>query len=75
MTGPALVRGLLDEREIARLREGVEQNLGAPSERALEGGGGAGSGRFFEDFRNWTQDRAPTRRSSAAPGWGRPRRG
>ena len=53
--GACVVRGLLDEHEIARLREGVEQNLSRPSERALEGGGGAGSGRFFEDFRNWTQ--------------------
>ena len=53
--GACVVRGLLDEHEIARLREGVEQNLSRPSERALEGRGGAGSGRFFEDFRNWTQ--------------------
>ncbi|HEX5782125.1 MAG TPA: phytanoyl-CoA dioxygenase family protein, partial [Solirubrobacteraceae bacterium] len=53
--GACVVRGLLDEREVARLREGVEENLASPSERALEGGGDAGAGRFFEDFRNWTR--------------------
>ena len=53
--GACLVRGLLDEREVARLAEGVERNLTEPSERALEGGGDGTSGRFFEDFRNWTR--------------------
>ena len=33
----------------------VEQNLAEPRGRAIEGGGEAGSGRFFEDFRNWTR--------------------
>ena len=47
------MRGLLDAAEVERLREGVEQNLGEPSERAIEGGGEDGAGRFFEDFRNW----------------------
>jgi ectoine hydroxylase-related dioxygenase (phytanoyl-CoA dioxygenase family) len=54
--GACVVRGLLDEAQVARLAQGVEENLAAPSERAIEGGGGAsGSGRFFEDFRNWTR--------------------
>jgi ectoine hydroxylase-related dioxygenase (phytanoyl-CoA dioxygenase family) len=53
--GACAVRGLLEEAEVARLRDGVEQNLAGPSERAIEGGGAAGSGRFFEDFRNWTR--------------------
>jgi ectoine hydroxylase-related dioxygenase (phytanoyl-CoA dioxygenase family) len=48
------VRGLLDDREVARLAQGVEQNLAEPSERAIEGGE-PGAGRFFEDFRNWTR--------------------
>jgi ectoine hydroxylase-related dioxygenase (phytanoyl-CoA dioxygenase family) len=52
--GACVVRGLLDDAEVARLREGVERNLSGPSERAIEGGE-AGSGRFFEDFRNWTR--------------------
>ncbi len=53
--GACVVRGLLDDAEVARLAEGVERNLAEPSERAIEGGGEAGSGRFFEDFRNWTR--------------------
>ena len=54
--GACVVRGLLDEAQVARLAEGVEENLAAPSERAIEGGGGEqGAGRFFEDFRNWTR--------------------
>jgi len=51
--GAGVVRGLLDRDEVARLADGVERNLAEPSERAIEGGGDAGSGRFFEDFRNW----------------------
>jgi hypothetical protein len=47
--GACVVRGLLEEVEVARLREGVEQNLGEPSERAIEGGGEDGAGRFFEE--------------------------
>ena len=53
--GACVVRGLFDDTEVARLRAGIEENMAAPSERALEGGGDAGSGRFFEDFRNWTR--------------------
>jgi ectoine hydroxylase-related dioxygenase (phytanoyl-CoA dioxygenase family) len=53
--GACVVRGLLEDEEGALLREGVEQNLAEPSERAIEGGGDAGPGRFFEDFRNWTR--------------------
>lgn len=53
--GACVVRGLLDAGEVARLAEGVEANLAAPSERAVEGGADTGSGRFFEDFRNWTR--------------------
>jgi len=53
--GACVVRGLLDEAEVEQLRAGVERNLAEPSERAIEGGGDAGAGRFFEDFRNWTR--------------------
>ena len=53
--GARVVRGLLSEAEVARLEAGVERNLAEPSERAIEGGGDSGSGRFFEDFRNWTR--------------------
>ena len=51
--GACVVRGLLTEAEVAELAEGVERNLAEPSERAIEGGGDTGTGRFFEDFRNW----------------------
>jgi ectoine hydroxylase-related dioxygenase (phytanoyl-CoA dioxygenase family) len=53
--GACVIRGLLSPAELARLEAGVEENLAAPSERAVEGGGNAGAGRFFEDFRNWTR--------------------
>ena len=53
--GACVVRNLLDPGEVARLADGVEENLAAPSERAVEGGAGSGAGRFFEDFRNWTR--------------------
>ena len=53
--GACVVRGLLDGDAVARLAEGVEQNMAEPSERAIEGGGDGSSGRFFEDFRNWTR--------------------
>jgi len=53
--GACVVRGLLDPDEVARLREGADENMAQPSERAIEGGGDGTSGRFFEDFRNWTR--------------------
>jgi ectoine hydroxylase-related dioxygenase (phytanoyl-CoA dioxygenase family) len=53
--GACVVRGLLEDDELAQLAEGVERNLADPSARAIEGGGDTGSGRFFEDFRNWTR--------------------
>jgi len=53
--GACVVRGLLDAGEVARLEQAVEHNLAEPSERAIEGAGDAASGRFFEDFRNWTR--------------------
>ena len=53
--GGCVVRGLFDDAEVRRLRGAVERNLAEPSERAIEGGGDASSGRFFEDFRNWTR--------------------
>ena len=55
--GACVVRGLLDDVQVARLSEGVEDNLAAPSERAIERGAESGSGRFFEDFRNWDRVR------------------
>jgi ectoine hydroxylase-related dioxygenase (phytanoyl-CoA dioxygenase family) len=53
--GACVIRGLLSSQELELLAQGIEENLGAPSERAVEGGGDTGTGRFFEDFRNWTR--------------------
>ena len=53
--GACVLRGVLTAHELAHLESGVEANLAAPSERSVEGGGDTGSGRFFEDFRNWTR--------------------
>ena len=53
--GACVLRGVLTAHELAHLESGVEANLAAPSERSVEGGGDTGTGRFFEDFRNWTR--------------------
>jgi ectoine hydroxylase-related dioxygenase (phytanoyl-CoA dioxygenase family) len=53
--GACVIRGLLTPRDLERLAQGVEENLAQPSDRAIECGADTGSGRFFEDFRNWTR--------------------
>jgi ectoine hydroxylase-related dioxygenase (phytanoyl-CoA dioxygenase family) len=42
--GACVIRGLLTPAELERLAEGVEENLAAPSDRAVEGGGETGTG-------------------------------
>ena len=52
--GACVVRGLLEADEVATLAGAVDAHLADPGPMAIEGGGeGTGSGRFFEDFRNW----------------------
>jgi len=51
--GACVVRGLLDPGEVTDLARAVDAHLADPSPLAIEGGGDAASGRFFEDFRNW----------------------
>ena len=52
--GACVVRGLLDADEVATLAGAVDAHMADPGPMAIEGGGeGTGSGRFFEDFRNW----------------------
>jgi ectoine hydroxylase-related dioxygenase (phytanoyl-CoA dioxygenase family) len=51
--GACVVRGLLDAAEVERLAAAVDAHMADPGPMAIEGGGDAGSGRFFEDFRNW----------------------
>jgi hypothetical protein len=53
--GACVVRGCSNRRSSRGSGTAPEQNLHEPSERAIEGGGDAGSGRFSEDFRNWTR--------------------
>ncbi len=48
-----MVRGLLSERELGWLCEGIEANLASPGFRAIVASGADDPGRFFEDFRNW----------------------
>ena len=58
--GAIVIRQLLDADELALLREGIEQNLAAPSPRAKIASRPDDPGRFFEDFCNW-QDIGPFR--------------
>ena len=51
--GACAVRGLLDADEVERLSAAVDAHMADPGPMAIEGGGDATSGRFFEDFRNW----------------------
>ena len=51
--GACVVRGLLDAAELERLSAAVSAHMADPGPLAIEGGGDAASGRFFEDFRNW----------------------
>jgi hypothetical protein len=72
--GACVVRGLLDEAEVARLAEGVEENLAAPSERAIEGGAESGAGASSRTSATGPGS-DPTRESSAVRRSGRSPRG
>ena len=47
------VRGVVSPGELAVAERGIEQNLAAPSPRALVASRPDDPGRFFEDFCNW----------------------
>ena len=51
--GVVCLRGVLRPAEVARLREGIDANLAAPSPRAKVASRPDDPGRFFEDFCNW----------------------
>jgi len=51
--GAVCLRQLLNQDEVALLREGIEANLAAPSPRAKVASRPDDPGRFFEDFCNW----------------------
>jgi ectoine hydroxylase-related dioxygenase (phytanoyl-CoA dioxygenase family) len=67
--GAVCVRNVFSEDEIALLREGIERNLAAPSERAKVASRPDDPGWFFEDFCNWQSNDAYGRfiEESAAP--------
>ena len=67
--GAVCVRNVFSEDEIALLREGIERNLAAPSERAKVASRPDDPGWFFEDFCNWQSNDAYGRfiAESAAP--------
>ncbi len=56
--GAVVLRGLLDEAEVARLASGIEANLAAPSERALVASAADDPGCFIEDFCTWSTNPA-----------------
>jgi ectoine hydroxylase-related dioxygenase (phytanoyl-CoA dioxygenase family) len=58
--GAVLLRGVLSPREVQRLAEGIEENLGHPSALALVASEPDDPGRFVEDFCTW-QDNAAYR--------------
>jgi len=51
--GAVLLKRILDPREVANLREGIDANLANPSPRAKTASGADDPGRFVEDFCNW----------------------
>jgi len=51
--GAVCLRQLLNQDEVALLREGIDANLAAPSPRAKVASRPDDPGRFFEDFCNW----------------------
>ena len=65
--GAVIVRGLFCAEEIALAREGIEANLADPSPRALVASQTGDTGRFFEDFCNWTRNAAYARFVAASP--------
>ncbi|KXU91885.1 phytanoyl-CoA dioxygenase [Caballeronia megalochromosomata] len=67
--GAVCVRNVFREEEVALLREGIDRNLAAPSERAKVASRPDDPGWFFEDFCNWQSNDAYRRFivESAAP--------
>jgi ectoine hydroxylase-related dioxygenase (phytanoyl-CoA dioxygenase family) len=65
--GAVLVRGLFSPEEVALAREGIEANLADPSPRAAVASRADDTGRFFEDFCNWTRIEAYARLIALSP--------
>lgn len=56
--GAVLVKGALTAIQVARLAEGIDANLAAPSTRAIVASGPDDPGRFVEDFCCWQDNPA-----------------
>ncbi len=56
--GAVCVRGLLSPAQVARLRQGIDANLAAPSARAKVASSAGDPGLFIEDFCNWQHNAA-----------------
>jgi len=56
--GAVVLRGLLNPAEVARLREGIDANLAAPSPRAIVASRPDDPGFFIEDFCCWRDNPA-----------------
>jgi len=56
--GAVVIRQVLSPAEVARLREGINANLAAPSPRALVASQPDDPGHFIEDFCNWQHNPA-----------------
>lgn len=56
--GVVCLRGVLQPAEVARLREGIDANLAAPSPRAKVASRPDDPGFFIEDFCNWQENAA-----------------
>jgi ectoine hydroxylase-related dioxygenase (phytanoyl-CoA dioxygenase family) len=56
--GAVVLRGLLNPAEVARLREGIDANLAAPSPRAIVASRPDDPGFFIEDFCCWQDNPA-----------------
>src|SRR4051812_41461831 len=51
--GAVVLRGVLAEEEVQRLRVGVDAVIASPSARAVNDGEPGAPGTFFEDFCTW----------------------
>jgi ectoine hydroxylase-related dioxygenase (phytanoyl-CoA dioxygenase family) len=65
--GAVCIRGIFTAAEVALLREGIDNNLAAPSPRAKTASRPDDPGWFFEDFCNWQENAAYRRFITESP--------
>ena len=54
--GAVLIKGLLNDREVSDLREGIEANISNPSLNSKIASNANDPGWFFEDFCTWHEN-------------------